>query len=207
MRLVALAVAVYASCFAAFSVGFRLRGLYEYDRTGAVVVADGFPAARAGMLTGDRLVSIGGRPISRFADVRPTLAVAPEGPLDITIERAGERSTLSVAFQPADKRKLGIRMPVVREEVDLAATFARSALEPAAVWQRAILNHELSMEMPPDAAGPVSFAEYLRQRETGDAIVSFGMFLSYLLPLPIALAMMVVVIERVLGRRGAGLPS
>ena len=198
-----LAVVVYGCCIAAFVIGFRLRGLYDYDRTGAVVVTEGFPAARSGMVSGDRLLAIGGRPILRFADIRPALAATPEGTFEVTIERAGERSTLSVSFRPSDGRKLGVGLPVIREEVDLASTFVRSALEPAAVWRRAILNHELSMEMPPDAAGPVTFAEYLRQREPGDTVVSFGMFLSYVLPFPLALAVLLFVIERV-ARRGHG---
>lgn len=68
---------------------------------GAVVreVAPGTPADRAGMLAGDVIVSIGGRGVGSWAQLRPAIREnAPGDTVDVVVERDGERRTLRVTL-------------------------------------------------------------------------------------------------------------
>ena len=67
-------------------------------------VAAGSIAARAGLLAGDDIVSLGGQPLISIADFSWALQRAPEsGPLAATVRRAGGEKTLSLTL-PADWR-------------------------------------------------------------------------------------------------------
>jgi regulator of sigma E protease len=81
------------------AVGFTLLFLVGYNTPAGVVgsIAAGSPAQAAGVMVGDRIVTIDGKPITDFTKV--PLAVAlhdPAAPLPMTVERDGERKTLSL---------------------------------------------------------------------------------------------------------------
>lgn len=59
----------------------------------AVYVADGSPAARMGLRTGDRIVAVGEEPLERYDDLVRRVLFAD--PLTVTVERAGARQTLN----------------------------------------------------------------------------------------------------------------
>jgi membrane-associated protease RseP (regulator of RpoE activity) len=187
-RSLALVVfALYACGVALFVVGFRMRGVLDYDASGRVNVEPGSPAQRSGMVTGDRLVSIGDAPITDFEDVRPALRGAPDGDLSVRVERGGVFHAITVG-RDTPRGRIGVHMPVVRREVDLRALLVRSAMEPASSWRRAWLNGDLEIEVAPDADGPVVFAEFLRPKESGDAVVSAAVVTSYALLVPVVAA-------------------
>jgi C-terminal processing protease CtpA/Prc len=60
------------------------------------LVEDGTPAARAGLRGGDVIVSVDGHDVSDVGDVRRYAAEA-DGPIDLSILRAGERRTIRLA--------------------------------------------------------------------------------------------------------------
>ncbi len=63
------------------------------ERVQAVYVEEGSIADSMGMHTGDRIVAVSGRPLERFEDIaRPDRLMADR--FTITVERAGERTTL-----------------------------------------------------------------------------------------------------------------
>lgn len=61
-------------------------------------VADGSPAAEAGLRVGDRVVSAGGDPVDDWQDVNMALVVAPDKPVPMVVERDG--ATVSVTVVP-----------------------------------------------------------------------------------------------------------
>ena len=83
-------------------IGFRIdspgnRIVLASDYT-VDVVAERTPATEAGLLTGDRIVSIEGRDIANFQELRERVAAAPERTLQVTVERGG--NLLATAITP-----------------------------------------------------------------------------------------------------------
>ncbi|WP_018239623.1 RIP metalloprotease RseP [Ensifer sp. BR816] len=81
-------IANFLLAIAIFAVLFSIYGRAVADPVVAFV-APGSAAEKAGVLPGDRLISIDGKPISTFDDVRRYVSVRPELPIKVRIERAG----------------------------------------------------------------------------------------------------------------------
>jgi regulator of sigma E protease len=78
-----------------FTVGLEVSTVLSVP---AVVgtVEDGSPARRAGLLPGDRIASIDGRPIERWKDVMFAVATSIDRPLAVVVDRAGARHELTL---------------------------------------------------------------------------------------------------------------
>lgn len=59
-------------------------------------VAAGGPAAQAGLQTGDRVTSVGGRPVANWEDLGKAVSASPTRPLEVGIERDGQRLVVSL---------------------------------------------------------------------------------------------------------------
>jgi regulator of sigma E protease len=81
-------IANFLLAIAIFAVLFSIYGRAVADPVVAFV-APGSAAEKSGVLPGDRLISIDGKPISTFDDVRRYVSVRPELPIKVRIERAG----------------------------------------------------------------------------------------------------------------------
>jgi regulator of sigma E protease len=69
------------------------------------LLTPGDPAARSGMEAGDRMLVVGGVPISNWWDFVDVVEAHPDTPMEVTLEREGRALTLSVtpkATQEAD---------------------------------------------------------------------------------------------------------
>lgn len=84
---------------------FGLRGDSKKDRgTRVVEVVAGTDAATMGLMVGDRLLEIDGRPIGETADVMTAFA-ANQGPrITVVVQRGAERLTLQGRFPPVSAR-------------------------------------------------------------------------------------------------------
>jgi regulator of sigma E protease len=80
-------------------------------------VKDGMPAARAGLQTGDEIVSIGGRAIDDTAQVPPAINAAGDH-VSIEVVRDGQRRDFTVEpMRDGDVRRIGIEIwPVEKYE-------------------------------------------------------------------------------------------
>ena len=67
-------------------------------------------AATAGLLTGDKIISINGEPVENFSDIYGMVALHPNEPLLVTVDRAGERLDFTVHTTMADNGagKIGV---------------------------------------------------------------------------------------------------
>jgi len=87
-------------------VARRLRravGLPDTDGLLIGEVAEGSPAARAGLAAGDLIVAAGGRPASSPDDLFDALAAARGGTLELKVVRGADERTLQVTFADSDQ--------------------------------------------------------------------------------------------------------
>jgi S1-C subfamily serine protease len=76
--------------------GLGLRVTENKTGPGAYVgsVREGSPGERAGVLPGDVVVELSGRPVASVSDLEQIAARRSPGPTSMTVERGGERQTL-----------------------------------------------------------------------------------------------------------------
>lgn len=60
----------------------------------AVTVIEGSAAERAGMVPGDRIVSVDGNDIASFSELQSIVMLSADDPLEVVVERSGERVVL-----------------------------------------------------------------------------------------------------------------
>lgn len=69
-------------------------------------VMQGFPAHDAGLLRGDRIVAIDGRPLEKWEELAAQIHKSPGRPVRLTVQRAGHRFDLVVAPKPTKQKNL-----------------------------------------------------------------------------------------------------
>ena len=79
--------------------------LRESPRVGSV--AEGSPAAAAGLLPGDLVVSAAGRPAPTWEAFEETVLTNPEARIEVEVDRGGERVVLPVDVQARTKYRIG----------------------------------------------------------------------------------------------------
>lgn len=100
---VVLAVLLVAGVFAH---GFEMQALQEIPAVVGTVLEDS-PAEAAGLESGDRIVVIAGREVDRWKEVAFEFSVAPEKPVVLTVERAGELLELVVVPEKVPQYEYG----------------------------------------------------------------------------------------------------
>ncbi len=104
----------------------------------AGTVIDGEPAAQGGLRSGDRIVAVGGTPVTLFSDLQAFVEPRPGVPLRLTVERAGKTFDLEVTPRAArdptifDRKRTvgrlgilaGVELPTVLVEPDSPAAAA-----------------------------------------------------------------------------------
>jgi regulator of sigma E protease len=132
-----------AIALAFFIIAFMVGVRFEAPMVGAV--SPGSPADQAGLLAGDRIVSIDGGPVSTFADIQIAGAMSRPGrPLTIVAERQvdGSPREVTVTVDPRADPRMGMRMmgiapaasTTLLSEPD-ALPFVISAMQRAGFWQ------------------------------------------------------------------------
>ncbi|HSL82129.1 MAG TPA: site-2 protease family protein, partial [Thermoanaerobaculia bacterium] len=90
---VVLAILLMAGLFA---VGTSVVGDVGRDEAMVGAVAEGLPAAEAGLRPGDVLVSVDGKAVSTWQDFATEVSFSPGEPLELGVERGGERFHVTV---------------------------------------------------------------------------------------------------------------
>ena len=101
----------------------------------------GAPAAAAGLKVGDRIVAVGGRKVSGFADVREAVLPYPGRTVEVAVEREGRTLTVPMTIASKIERdQFGNEARVGR--IGIAA--ARGAVVPVGVAEAAALSVDQS---------------------------------------------------------------
>jgi regulator of sigma E protease len=150
-------LATYVACVVLAFFSIRTSG--QSVATLTVVVLPEGPAARAGMLSGDRIVSINGVVPATWAEVPKLVSVAqPEAPLSVRVRRAAAELVLQVT--PDEDRK--IRIAPRMEQLSVPAASALSTALAAPI--RTIMNDVSAArtwvvgQRRPELVGPVGIA-------------------------------------------------
>lgn len=116
-----------------------LFSIYGQPYSPAVVggVVEGSAADQAGMLPGDRIISLNGRHVERFEEVAQVVQLGLGEPLTIVVERDGEHLTLEALPTISEETDaLGKKHPVGRLGITSAAPSEVMHYNPAeAVWE------------------------------------------------------------------------
>ncbi|HQT00144.1 MAG: RIP metalloprotease RseP [Hydrogenophilales bacterium 16-64-46] len=191
----------------------RPLGIVRFDPDIAPVIGkilmDG-AAARAGLVAGDRVLTVDGRPIARWQDWVADIRARPGQTLVIEIRRNGE--TRLIRLTPDSVDEAGARVGKIGagprvDEADLAPMMTLVRYGPVeAVWQAAIKTWDMSVftvEMMgrmvlgqiswKNLSGPLTIADYAGQSATLGwisfvsflALVSVSLGVLNLLPIPL----------------------
>ncbi|HEX5425258.1 MAG TPA: RIP metalloprotease RseP [Candidatus Acidoferrales bacterium] len=169
-------------------------------------VQAGYPAEKAGLKAGDRVVSLDGRPVNTFFEL-PDLINASDGhPLHFVVERDGKQLPITVTPQhtlnpETDEMAwmIGIQAPALKEGIDHESLFAavrdgyQATIGDAVMMGEVVsglVRGELSFR---DLAGPVGIVQLSGQyAKRGPlmllqwmAYISLDLALINLLPIPI----------------------
>ena len=171
---------------------------------GSVVV--GTPAYSSGLVVGDRVLSIQGKPIARWSDLTGVVSKSPGVPLDFAVQRGAEQFHVTITPQASPTKdnweggRIGIEAPRGRSYLD------RSTVEEAftgawpmtkvIVWQTFEGLFTVIMKPVKSASslgGPqmiMQLAGANAKRGLGDfiyilAVISFAIMAFNLLPLPV----------------------
>lgn len=163
---------------------------------GAVVV--GSPAAEAGLLPGDRIVSVNGSSVDDWQSLVAVLQTSLGRTIEVSFERDGVVSQVSVTPAPhpqdATMGYLGIASSTVRRHLPLGAAFVAAVTETGrmlGMWISAIANL-FRGQGTPDVTGPIGIIQMLGEASRFGlaslfylaAVISANFGLINLLPVP-----------------------
>lgn len=161
-----------------------------------------FPAVKAGMQVGDRIVSIDGDTVKTWADMTGIIHNSPEKKLEIAWKRNGEIMTAEIvprnqAVQGKNIGLIGIAFPMQEIDISLAHAIGHGA---AYSWQiTKLIGYSIQMIVTGEQkfkeafAGPIMIAKLAKDsaREGEANFIAFIAFLSLnlgllnLLPIPV----------------------
>jgi regulator of sigma E protease len=189
-------------------------------------VSPGSPAERAGVKPGDLVVAVAGQPVFTPEELMQAIQKRPGQSFEITVERAGQRLTLTVtANRVKEKGLLGQEAEVGRIGVSIVTkTVSYAAYSvPTAIWYGVVRTWDMTVlttkgfwkivtgQIPlSNLGGPVQIASEIgRQAEEGlaslavfTAVISVNLAVLNLLPVPMLDGghLLFFMIEGVLGR-------
>jgi regulator of sigma E protease len=102
-----------------------------YQQAEIICVEDGTPAAQAGLQAGDKILSVGGRPVRNFEDFSSHVILNARSPINISVERGGKTVNLTATPELTEKECIG-RLGVVGSTKAANAQIANATLFEAA---------------------------------------------------------------------------
>jgi membrane-associated protease RseP (regulator of RpoE activity) len=102
------------------------------------------PAKAAGLRPGDRVLSVGGRPVATYGDLVRTIRATPAGPVEITYRRDGRTRTTTADLVATQRPPLG------------AANGADQELESVSAIGLSVAGPQLTLQYGPVSAGPAA---------------------------------------------------
>jgi len=177
---------------------FMAFGMPTHFKPGIAMVVAKSPAAQAGVLERDLLVSIDGKPINKAEEVLPIVKASDGSPMTLVLKRAGKEVTVKVT---PEKQKVGFRIGVLPAEI---STARRNAGIGESAWKSVSYPAEQSVVMlsglylmvrgkiKAEVSGPVGIVKAVAQTTKSGAeevlqiiaTISIALGLFNLLPIP-----------------------
>ena len=173
------------------------------------VVADG-AGERAGLLAGDRIISIDGRQVKRWDEVVAAIAASPERELNVEVNRGGAVMQLKIVPDAVleNSRRIGRIGVAVRFDADAMRQYMVDVSYPPSVsalkalertWDTSLFSLRMLGKMVvgevslKNLSGPITIADYAGQSaQTGwttylafIALISISLGVLNLLPIPL----------------------
>lgn len=189
----------YVLAYALFSFVFLLWGQPK-PSTDPVVgeLVDAYPAKAAGLLTGDRILTVNEKPVTTWAEVADTIHNNPDTPLRLTVDRAGVphiRFVVTPVRAPTSGQGLiGISPAVLYSSMPLGEALAAGAQQ-TVFWTKHTLSYlgdKIVHRQKPELSGPIGIANIIsKSTQSGIqdylfliAMISLGIGLFNLFPIP-----------------------
>ncbi len=137
-----------------FVIYFFMVGITVTDTARIGIVVEDSPAEAAGLIGGDLITSIDGRPVNEWEDVLTIISAKPNEELALLVDREGESKEFKVVAESApesDRGMIGI-IPVVEKYrffPSLQASFTQFAFVVKSIFE------VITGRAPLDVAGPV----------------------------------------------------
>jgi regulator of sigma E protease len=111
-----------------YMIGFQVDASL-YDRPIIGAVEHGSPGALAGLVPGDEIVAIDGRPLASWEEAQYQILLKPEAPLELRVRRDGEERAVALRSGSTSAEKVGTIgvHPLVRVGVVLDGAPAQAA--------------------------------------------------------------------------------
>jgi regulator of sigma E protease len=189
----------YVLAFAFFSLVAGIWGDAQPTREPLVgELMEGYPAAQAGLKSGDRVLSVEGTPVTTWEQLAQRIHQRPNEKVRLEIQRNGETTTYTVTPRedPASGVGLiGIAPAMIYSRVGPFAAIARGAEQTAGwtVLTLSYLGEKIVKREKPDLAGPLGIANVVVKASKSGlrdfvyliALLSVGIGLFNLFPIPL----------------------
>ncbi len=131
--LIAGPLAMYVLAVVLFFIGFKLVGQDKPGEPTQISVAEGKPAAKAGLRDGDKILAVDGTPIATFEELSQAVQSGDDHLL-LEIERGTDRSSLQVIPEVLGGRHvIGVRPHVAHADLPVPDALGRALGAPAKV--------------------------------------------------------------------------
>lgn len=196
----------YLLAVALFAAVFMSVGMQEYATTAHVgVTAQNYPAAEAGLISGDKITAINGAKIKSWNEIGESLKDKADKNVKFTIERGSYtfNVNLAVAKNPATGAGI-IGISPLAKTINVGFFKAISYGATTAVTQTVktlgYLGEKLIKQEKPDLAGPIGVMQFMAEAAKSGfvdyvlllAIISVALGLFNLLPIPMVDGGMIV---------------
>jgi membrane-associated protease RseP (regulator of RpoE activity) len=192
-------LAAVATSYAVPALGFAVAGLAGGNGVWSteVSVAPEKPAAIGGMRSGDRVISVGGKPVAIFADLAPALAEHGREPVEVVLVRGAEEVRLTVTPEgPTGRARIGVS-PRGKLERGFLGSLAIGATEPLRVLAAIVrvLLATASGTPTVEVMGPVGIVRETARASAsgvGDVLYLIALMVTYVWPIAAITAVVTV---------------
>jgi membrane-associated protease RseP (regulator of RpoE activity) len=160
-RALASIAGIYLACVLLFVPGFGCGGTAVVDDVSmrVTVMKDG-PAERAGVVTGDRIVSVNGESVKDWDQLKRLVAAHPDETIAVDVERGPEKEKEKKTFSVTTVGpKMLVGPFVARKSLSGGEVLASSFRAPYGVVRGIVRGLARSFEEKPELSGPVGIAK------------------------------------------------
>jgi membrane-associated protease RseP (regulator of RpoE activity) len=178
-------LANYALCALTFMAAMVVVGTPQ-PTTRIEQVIQGGPAAAAGLRAGDRILALDGKPVAIASEVPDTIRTRGSGPLQLELERAGQRQTMTAEIRDG---RIGIRLATERQGVSPGA-LGRAVVLPAETMLNAA-RALVPSSAPATFTGPIGILRMVSEspsEQVGQLLSLLAVYTAQFWPLAILLA-------------------